>query len=194
MRILYLFNYIIVALLFLNSCKKDKVEVTPVPDYLQKMIPYKVGETIIYRNENGAIITATVEKESYISEQSACSGCPVAIRTEIIKCKLVTGGKRFIDFQLDNRPIVFLGIWSPLENYQTGGGFDFYVTEGISQPICNTSRQTCLPSVILNGTTYINVLEIYNGGTPDKISKAYYTVEKGVIGFRYSNGTTYSIL
>ena len=83
---------------------------------------------------------------------------------------------------------------SPEHVFQIGGGFDFATETGISQPVCSGPRQTCIPSITLNGRTYLNVLEVRNGTPPvDQIHKAYYTISQGLVGFVYGNGITYSL-
>jgi hypothetical protein len=86
-----------------------------------------------------------------------------------------------------------LSIYSPVDNYQVAGGFDFSVESGVSQGSCFAQRQACLPSVILNGKTFTNVLEITAMGGSSSAVKAYHTVSHGIVGFKHSNGTTYAL-
>lgn len=189
MRLLLL-SLSITSLLY--SCKKDnKVPLTQVPAWLKQMVPYQPGQVIRFDNGTGGIISATVEKTTLISEQSGCAGCPVSKRVEYFEYYIKAGSNRFIELIIDYRPVVFLRIWSPADNYQVGSGLDFQVIDGQTQFDCNGPRQSCLPSITLNGTTFNDVLETRNTGSPN-IVKAYYTIAQGVVGFAYANGATYS--
>ena len=177
-------------LVLVVSCKKDKVPTTYVPDYLKEMLPYQNGQTIRF-NGNYGVIDAIISASSGFVTKSACSSCEPYVREEYLEYRFNVGTKPFVKFSVDVRPNVFLGIYSPMANFQSGGGFDFLTKEGIPQPICDGPRQTCLSTLILNGKSYSNVLEIRNGTSADQIIKAYYTVEKGLIGFAYGNGSIY---
>ena len=188
---------IIVCITFLfvllTSCKKDKVPTTYVPDYLKQMLPYHDGQTIRF-NGNYGVIDAIISAKSGFITKSSCPSCDPYIREEYLEYHFNVGTTRFVKISVDVRPNVFLGIYSPLANFQSGGGFDFLTKEGLPQFICNGPRQTCLTSIVLNGKTYFNVLEIRNGTSADQIIEAYYSVEKGLIGFAYGNGSIYYLV
>ncbi len=179
---------------FTFSCKKDKIETIYVPDHLRKMLPYTNGQIIRFANGGGNIIETKAELRSGMVEKAYCAGCETYRKEEYIECKFNIGLYNFVTFSVDNRPNIFMSIMSPRDNYQQGSGFDFLTAENASQPICNGPRQTCLGTVTLNGDVYNDVLEVISGATQaDKLTKAYYTVAKGLIGFAYGDGLLYSL-
>lgn len=194
----FVFYLFVVSIPVLNSCKKSKgndVETVYVPAYLKQMLPYNDGQNISYINGAGNTVNATVQKTTYWSTVSACQGCPVTKKIEYYVYKFLVGTTTFVYISIDNRPNIFMSIFSPQDNYNIGGGFDFLVTEGVAQPVCSAPRQTCVSSVTLNGITYNNVLEIISGATqPNQLVKAYYTVAQGLIGFSYGSGVTYRLM
>jgi hypothetical protein len=193
------FFYLVpVLLLVIASCKKEKLATTYVPAYLKQMLPYTDQQELRFArvpNPPNPSFNAKVKITSYISEQSACMNCPPNKRIEYIRYRFYDGNRSFAEFTIDNRPYIFLSIMSPLDNYNIGAGFDFSVTEGVAVPVCNGPRQTCIGSITLNGVAYSNVLEVISGSTaPNELTKAYYTVEKGLIGFKYGSGETFNLL
>jgi hypothetical protein len=55
----------------------------------------------------------------------------------------------------------------------------------------------CFDSLSIGGTyTFNRVLEISNGvsNSSSQLTRAYYTVSRGLIGFAYGNGITYRLL
>ena len=191
-------NNKLIAILFFplfTSCKKDKVETTYVPTYLKQMLPYTNGQSIRFIGSNGGIIEANISVTSGFVEKSNCASCEIYAREEYINYYFKVGIHPFAQFSADIRPIIFMSIFSPQDNYQIGGGFDFLIAEGMAQPICNGPRQMCLSNIVLNGQTYNNVLEVISGATgSNQLTKAYYTVTQGLIGFRYGNGFTFTRL
>ncbi len=178
------------------SCKKnnEKDITIYVPAYLKQMLPYTNAQTIRYTKGSSSTIQATVTIESGFSLHSSCASCAPYSNEEYITYYFKVGNTAFVTIVIDNRPIIFMSIMSPEHSFQIGGGFDFATETGIAQPVCSGPRQTCIPSITLNGKTYLNVLEISNGTPPvDQIQKAYYTVSQGLIGFVYGNGITYSL-
>jgi len=187
-------SILILSLLISGSCKKDKVDKTYIPAYLEKMVPYKNNQTINFITTNGGILPTSVTVSRGFTEKSNCVGCaPYAIE-EYANYEFKDGVHPFIRISIDVRPNIFMNIFSPADNYQIGNGFDFLTQEGSPQFLCNGPRQTCLSSIVLNGTTFTNVLEIISGASgPNDLVKAYYTVEKGLVGFKYGNGYTFSL-
>jgi hypothetical protein len=190
-------SFCLISFLILTaSCKKDKEkDITIfVPAYLKQMLPYTNGQIIRYTKGSGSPVEATVSVTTDFSLHASCASCAPYSREEYITYDFNVGTLRFMQLGIDNRPNIFMSIMSPEHNFQIGGGFDFLTETGIAQPICNGPRQTCIPSIILNGKTYLNVLEISNGNPPfNQINKAYYTVSQGLIGFVYGSGLTYSL-
>jgi len=185
----------ILSLLIFASCKKNSLETTYVPSYLKQMVPYTNGQTIKFIDTYGGILETTVSATEGFVEKSNCAGCDPYARVEYINYDFKVGIYSFIQMSIDVRPNIFLGIFSPLDNYQVGGGFDFITQDGVQQPSCSAPRQTCLTSVILNGQTFTNVLEIISGATAsNELTHAYYTVDKGLVGFKYGSGYTFSLL
>ena len=175
------------------SCKSDNdIPVTRVPDHLRAMVPYQNGQTIKYSLEGAAPLVAQVAVTTEVNSISPCQGCEATQKIEVLRFDFTINGRPFINGSVDNRPVVFLSIFSPQDNFQTGGGFDFLTPESGSQFLCNGPRQTCLPSIVLAGRTFTNVLEISNGNDPDKLTRAYYTLDKGLVGFAYGDGTAFS--
>lgn len=189
-------NIIITILLVIGSftsCKKDNVGITYVPAYLKQMLPYSNGQTIRFIDSNGGTIQANITVTSGITEKSNCASCPVYAKEEYINYEFKVGINQFIRISIDVRPNIFVSIFSPLDNYQIGNGFDFLVEEGIPQPVCNGPRQTCISSIILNGQTYTNILEVISGATSStQLTKAYFSSTQGLIGFKYGSGFTYT--
>ena len=193
-------NVSVLLLFFLSfvlSCRKDLGPGIPtlyVPESLKQMLPYKNGQIIRYISTSGHLIEASISMETKIWEKSNCIGCTPYEREETIGYEFLVGTNPFVRLSIDTRPIIFMSIFSPVDNYQIGGGFDFNTVPGVPQPACSGPRQYCLPSVTLNGNTYTNVLVATNGTTAAKdITKAYYIISKGLIGFEYGNGYTYSL-
>jgi hypothetical protein len=187
---------VIFIIIFFSSCKKNNEKDINiyVPAYLKQMLPYTNGQTIRYTKGSGTPIQATITMETAFSLRSSCAGCEPYSNEEYITYYFKVGGTTFVTLVIDNRPIIFMSIMSPEHIFQIGGGFDFATEIGVAKPICNGPRQICIPSITLNGKTYLNVLEISNGTPPvDQIQKAYYTVSQGLIGFVYGNGITYSL-
>lgn len=185
------------ALLFIFiviSCKKsNKVGITYVPTYLKKMVPYTTGQAIRFIDSFGATLEAFVSMRSGVIEKRNCPTCDIYAREEYFYYSFMVGNHSFVQISVDVRPNVFMTIFSPTANFQTGGGFDFLMQNGVAQPICNGPRQTCLNSIVLNGQTFNNVLEIINGATgANQLIKAYYTVSQGLVGFKYGNAYTFS--
>lgn len=181
-------------LIAITSCKKDTINTVYVPSWLRQMIPYTNGQSVSFINSSGGIIQVTVTESNSFVEKSSCPGCTPYVREESIKWKFFSGSSNFADIQVDNRPNVFMSIMSPLDNYQIGGGFDFLTQDGSSQFICSGPRQTCIPSITLNGKTFTNVLEITNGSpVANRLYRAYYTLSKGLVGYIYGNGDGYAL-
>ncbi len=184
---------IILIVVLFSSCKKDKVGITYVPKYLKQMLPYSNGQTISFTDSTGNTLDATISVASAIIEKSNCASCPVYAKDEYINYNFFVGTHPFVQISVDVRPYIFMGIFSPLDNYQQGNGFDFMVEEGKSQPVCNGPRQTCLSSIVLNGRIYTNILEVISGATDSmQLTKAYYSATQGLIGFKYGSGFTYT--
>ncbi|MCW3080618.1 hypothetical protein [Segetibacter sp.] len=182
--------------LILSSCHKEKFPTRYVPDSLKQMVPYRDADVIQYANASGSILNVRIGKEGGFIEKSTCVGCEPYEREETIGYVFYVGVKTLVRLSIDTRPFIFMTIYSPEDNYQIGGGFDFATVEGVPLPLCspNLPRQKCLSSVTLNGKIYYNVLEANNFTTaPKELSKAYYTVEKGLVAFSYGNGNTYSL-
>ncbi|MFT3912414.1 MAG: hypothetical protein QM737_23505 [Ferruginibacter sp.] len=173
----------------MHVIKKDNIETIYVPEYLKQILPYHEGQSVSYLSSGGGTIDAVVKINSYYSTVAACASCEMH-REEAIEYTFNVANvyNPFVRIGIDNRPNIFMTIFSPAHDYKTGSGFDFLTETNIAQPISNGPRQTCHASMVLNGKTYNNVLEILNGSDPGTLSRAYYTVDKGLIGFSYSGG------
>lgn len=174
--------------------KKEQVQTLRLSAELRRMLPYVDGQTVSFTNGQGTTIEAKVNVKKGTTKKSACNNCEEYVYEEFMECNMTVGGKQFVQMSVDSRPLVFMSIYSPEDNYQVGAGFDFATIEGTSQPSCNAPRQTCLDSVSVGGgTTYNRVLEITNGvgNSSNQLVKAYYTVNRGLVGFSYGNGITY---
>ena len=187
---------IITIFLLISSCRKsDNLETITVPAFLKQMVPYIDSQVVRFKNNSGNIITSIVSVKHEYIERTSCATCEVYLREEFIRYNLMAGSMPFVQLSIDNRPYISLFIFSPDNGYQSGLGFNFSTMQGVAEPNCNTGRQTCLDSVIINGVTYYDVLEIDSGVTAnDQLSKAYYTINKGLVGFRYGSGITYGLL
>ena len=183
-------------LLFLVvSCRKDKIPTLPASPELKKMLPYQNGQIVRFASTQGRVVEAVVTTKMGVVKKSACATCDVEVYEEYMECIFTAGTRPFVQMSVDNRPNVFMTISSPEDNYQIGGGFDFATIEGTSQPSCTAPRQACLDSVVLNGKTYPKVLEVISGANgSSQLTKAYYTVNKGLLAFAYGNGNTYLLV
>lgn len=183
-------------LLFLVvACRKDKIPTLPASPELKKMLPYSNGQIVRYASTQGRVVEAVVAAKMGVTKKSACATCDAYVYEEYMQCIFTVGTKSFVQMSVDNRPHVFMSISSPEDNYQIGGGFDFDTIEGTSQPSCTAPRQACLDSVVLNGKTYSKVLEVISGANGStQLTKAYYSVNKGLLGFAYGNGNTYLLV
>ncbi len=187
----------ILCLLAACSKKEQDLQTLFLSDQLKQMLPYGNGQTVKFTSNQGATIEAAVNVKRGTTKKSACATCEAYVYEEFMEINMTVGGKPFINMSVDSRPIVFLSIFSPEDNYQIGAGFDFATIEGTSQPSCNAPRQMCFDSLAIGGTyTYNRVLEISNGvsNSSNQLTRAYYTVNRGVIGFAYGNGITYRLL
>ena len=174
-----------------NSCK-DKFKTGPeeyVPAYIKAMVPYTNGQTLSFSNGSGQIITATVSVTSKFTYSGVCSNCSSTPNPEIITYTLNAGANKFMEFIVDPQPYVRFTIYSPLQNYQFANNFNFLVEPGVAQLSCVAGGQVCLPSITLNGKTFINVVEISGTGQ----DRAYHTASQGIVGFKYANGTIYTL-
>ena len=187
---------LVLIMIFITSCKKgNDVETIVVPDYLKQMVPYVDSQTVRFKNNLGTIILSTVSKKHEYIERTSCPGCDVYAREEFIRYTLKVDTMPFVQLSIDNHPYISLFLFSPENGYLSGLGFNFSTMQGTPQPNCNTGRQTCLDAVTLNGITFNNVLEIDSGvSANNQLSKAWYTISKGLVGFRYWNGKTYNLL
>ena len=178
-----------------SSCKKDEPAGPKVyvPAYLKAMVPYTNGQTVSFSNGSGQVVNATVYITSKFYYNGVCSSCASAPNPEIITYTLNAAINRLMVFNVTPETYIGLSIYSPLDNYQLVGGFDFSVESGVSQGSCFAQRQACLPSITLNGKTFTNVLEITAMAGPSSAIKAYHTVSQGIVGFRHANGTTYAL-
>ena len=157
------------------------------------MLPYSDGQTV--RFTNGIVtLNSYVQKETSMMQISNCAGCDIIRQEESITFKFRVGFNQFVSFSIDNRPDIFLNIFSPEDNYMIGAGFDFKTQPGVALPLCNAPRQSCIGTISFNGRIYNDVLEIVSGASGQgELTKAYYNVNKGLIAFRYGNGMTYSL-
>lgn len=186
----------VLSFLFMaGSCKKEKTPSMFVPEYLKKMLPYRNGQVVRYANPFGRSVEATVAINSRIIKKANCPSCDASVLEETIGYVFTSGGKTFVNISIDTRPHIFMSIYSFIDNFQVGAGFDFETMEDVPQPSCNAPRQSCLSSVMLNGNWYTDVLQVISGASGDaQLTKAYYTVSKGLIGFAYGSGITYTLV
>ncbi|AXY73168.1 hypothetical protein D3H65_03900 [Paraflavitalea soli] len=182
-------------LLMAGLCNKEKTNAVYVPDHLKLMLPYTNGQVVQYSSPVGRVVQATVAITSRIAKKAYCASCDPSVLEETISYVFTASGKTFVNISVDTRPRIFMSVYSPLDNFQVGAGFDFETMEDVAQVSCNAPRQSCLSSVVLNGKTYTNMLQVISGASADaQLTKAYYTVNKGLIGFAYGNGTTYTLV
>ncbi|MBC7935110.1 MAG: hypothetical protein H7Y86_07105 [Rhizobacter sp.] len=182
----------LVFIIFGYGCKDDQSTTIATPAYLKAIVPYVQGQTFKYKASGGGIINVTMNVSSHFQSQAACSGCEETV-VEKVRYSFNTNGGLMVEMNIDNRPIIFMTIWSPTENLQLGTGFDLMTANGTATLLCNTGNQVCLPSVTLNGRTFTDVIELTNGNQPDKITRAYYNLQQGLVGFVYGNGLTYRL-
>jgi hypothetical protein len=190
--------YALLLLCLMAACsKKEQVQTLFLSDQLRQMVPYGNGQVVRFTNGQGTTIEAAVNVKRGTTKKSACATCEAYVYEEFMEVNMTVGGKPFVNMSVDSRPIVFMSIFSPEDNYQIGAGFDFATIEGTSQPSCNAPRQTCFDSLSIGGgMTYNRILEISNGvsNSSSQLTKAYYTVSRGLVGFAYGNGITYRLL
>lgn len=195
MRTSILSCVLLLCLVFACS-KKEQVQTLLLPEQKLQMLPYTNGQTVRFTSNQGATIEAVVNVKKGTVKKTSCNNCTDYIYEEFMEVSMAVGNKQFVTMSVDSRPVVFMSIYSPEDNYQIGAGFDFATIEGTSQPSCNAPRQECLDSLALDGgITFSRVLEISNGVTnsSNQLAKAYYTVNRGLVGFSYGNGITYQL-
>jgi len=192
--IINLFSLLIIVF---NSCKKANPNFPEiyVPAYLKAMVPYTDGQSVSFSNGTGQVVNATVSITSTFVYTPVCSSCGSPYNGENISYTLNAGSNKFMEFTVKPYSYIQFTIYSPHNNYQPAGAFNFSVESGVSQGSCFAQGQTCLSSIILNGKTFTNVLEIAKqapAGSP-YIVKVYHTVSQGIVGFAYGNGTTFAL-
>jgi hypothetical protein len=192
MRTLTLSKLLFFLVIF-SSCKKsepDGIKVY-VPAYLKAMLPYTNGQSVAFSNGSGQTLNASVAIVSTFYNTGVCGSCASSSNPELLTYTVSVGANKFFVFKLNPEPYIYLSVYSPVDNYVNAGAFDFLGQNGISQPSCGAAGQACLTSITLNGITYTDVLEITVESTfVTNLRKAYYTVDKGLVGFVYANGTT----
>lgn len=182
----------IISLSLLFACNKDKVTIRRIPDNVHRILPYVEGQAIRFVSNNGNSLTSKVTLKTEIIGPFISNG--ETFKVETMSYKLMMGTQPLVEGSIDNNYIVFMNIWSPEDNYKKGVGFDFYTDQIAAKPLCSGPRQTCVSMVTLNGKTFNDVLKIENGSSYspyDYLSKAWFSVDKGLIGFQYYSGTTY---
>jgi hypothetical protein len=148
---------VLFLLCFMAACsKKEQVQTLFLSDQLKQMLPYGNGQVVRFSNGQGTTIEAAVNVKRGTTKKSACANCDAYIYEEFMEVNMTVGSKPFVTMSVDNRPIVFMSIFSPEDNYQIGAGFDFATIEGTSQPSCNAPRQTCFDSLSVGGGTAYN--------------------------------------
>ena len=191
--LLSLFSFLIITFC---ACTKSKTERTKVyvPAYLKAMAPYTNGQSLSFSNGSGQVVNATVSITSTFSSSPVCGGCPDVPNPEQLTYSLNSGTNKFIVFEMSPETYITLSVYSPLDNFQSRGGFNFSVDAGLIHGSCFAQGQTCLSSIILNGKTFTDVVEItavFSGSS--SLVKAYHTVSQGIVGFKYANGTIYAL-
>lgn len=190
----YSFLILLSFLLMAGICNKEKTNAMFVPDHLKLMLPYTNHQVVRFASPFGRVVEATIAINSRIAKKAYCASYDPSVLEETISYVFTASGKTFVHIAVDTRPKIFMSIYSPLDNFQVGAGFDFETLEEAAQYSCNAPRQSCLSSVVLNGKTYTHVLEVISGASGDaQLAKAYYTVNKGLIGFAYGSGITYTL-
>jgi len=187
---------VLLLLLAFSSCKKEESNGIKVyvPAYLKVMAPYANGQTVVFKNGTGHIVTSTVSVYSRFYYTGACSSCASQNNPELITYTLSVGASKFVTFDLTPDPYILFDIYSPQNNYLPGGSFKMLVQDGVSLPVCGAIWHACLPSITLNGVVYTDVLELsVPTGSTGPIRKAYHKPGLGLIGFAYDNGVVYSL-
>lgn len=181
-------------LIIFSACKKSNPTGPKVyvPAYLKAMGPYTNGQSVSFSNGAGQTINATVSITTRWSHTGVCSSCAAYSNLESITYTFNAGPNKFIVLGIGTEPYIFLSIYSPQDNYQLIGGFNFLVDPATSFGSCGAQSQACLASATLNGKTFTNVLEITGGG-PSSVVKAYHTLSQGIVGFKHANGSIYAL-
>lgn len=181
-------------LLVLASCKKNGGTTHYVPENLKQLVPYSHGQQIKFSSGSTEVISTVEIKASHVPLIN-CIICNRYDFEENIVFKFMTGNKVFVQLQLDLRPTIFMRILSPLHSYVSGESFDMMVNSGELSFACSANRHNCLTTVTLNGKQYTDILEIssVNQGA-DIITQAYYSKIKGLVGFKYGNGTIFTLV
>lgn len=188
----YITLSIIILLHFFGCKKKEDVELRKIPANVRQLVPYTEGQRIMFSSPQGGSLQTTVRLASEVTSERIENG--VRYKVEILNYKMMMGSQPLVEGSIGNLPVVFLNIWSPLDNYQRGGGFDVLTDDIEAKFLCNTGRQTCTPYITLNGKTFNNVTLVSGGtvnGIGDHLTKAWYTVDQGLIAFAYNTGVTY---
>lgn len=174
----------------LVSCAKEKAKtpVVPVSEYLQKIVPYTDGQTFLFMSSEGDEIEVRAQVEKNSITVPSCENCDIMHEVEYMSYILWDGAKMLAKITVDNRPRVFMAISSPLSDYVYGANFDFSVAEDSDDAVCEA--QAC-KMFTLNGHIFSNCIEIRNGAGPHV---AYYSVEKGIVGFTYNDGPVYFLV
>lgn len=186
---------IILCLSFLlisfTACKKNENEAPKiyVPAYIRAMAPYTNGQVVSFSNGTGMVVQSTVNITSKFEYDGVCGSCTA--NHESITYTFKAGPAVFIKYVLSTQPYYALNIASPLDNYVGGGIFDFIGFPDVSQFSCGAQNHACYPSITLNNKTFTDVLEVSSASST--LVKAYFTVSRGIVGFKHSNGTVFAL-
>ncbi len=89
---------------------------------------------------------------------------------------------------------IFMTMWSPVNNFMTGRGFDFKTVNKTSEFFVDDKYYFFHDKITIGPRSYNDVLEINYAldQVPEyEVSYLYYSKEKGIIKFGYKNGKSY---
>jgi len=114
------------VILSFSACKEKSVRTKVyVPAYLKAMAPYTNGQSVNFSNGSGQVVNATVSITSAFSSTPICSGCPDVPNPEQLTYSLNAGSNKFIVLEMSPEAYITLSVYSPLDNFQSKGGFNF---------------------------------------------------------------------
>jgi hypothetical protein len=189
-----IFLFVILGATSLLVCCKRKIAIIELASYKSGMMPYKHGQQAVFASNINDTVVTTIKDIREILERAPCANCATDQRIVVYRYQFMKGDKQFALIETDNRPLINVTVRDKFSNYQRGHVFSI-ITNEITSFSCDEARHNCLDSVVLNGKTFKNVLEISTGSTDaTSVNISYYSKTLGFIGFKYSNGETYVLV